>query len=92
MGMLDEVRLALKPLADEGIVLEIRESVVASAYGDPFDMEKHLFVATVAGRDPAKPMSEVKRLISQAGLTNHVNVGLHTWGSRNRARRMPVAR
>ena len=67
-----EVRKALEPLANVGIVERVR----ASGAGGYVDNEtgrldsKVIITVTVAGRSPEKHYPEIQRLVEQAGTTS----------------------
>ena len=66
-----ELRKALQPLSDLGIVERVR----ASGAGGYVNNETGRFVSkvtitvTVAGRSPEKHYPEIQRLVEQAGIT-----------------------
>jgi hypothetical protein len=67
-----EVRKALEPLSDVGIVERVR----ASGAGGHVNNEtgridsKVIITVTVAGRSPEKHFPEIQRLVEQAGTTS----------------------
>ncbi len=67
-----EVRKALEPLSDLGIVERVR----ASGAGGYLNNEtgrldgKVIITVTVAGRSPEKHYPEIQRLVEQAGTTS----------------------
>jgi hypothetical protein len=71
-GLLEEVRLALKPLVDRGIVLDIQES------RDLASPRKRGFLATVNAPEPRGYLPEVRHLLYEAGLTELANVSLES--------------
>ena len=66
-----EVRKALQPLSDLGIVERVRASGVGGYVSNETGrlVSKVTITVTVAGRSPAKHDPEIQRLVEQAGTT-----------------------
>ena len=67
-----EVRKALQPLSDRGIVERVRASGVGGYVSNETGrlVSKVTITVTVAGRSPEKHDPEVQRLVEQAGVTS----------------------
>ena len=64
-----EVRKALQPLSDRGIVERVRASGVGGYVSNETGRLVSKVTITVAGRSPEKHDPEVQRLVEQAGIT-----------------------
>ena len=67
-----EVRKALQPLSDVGIVERVRASGVGGYVSDETGrfISKVTITITVAGRSPEKHYPEIQRLVEHAGTTS----------------------
>ena len=66
-----EVRKALQPLSDRGIVERVRASGVGGYVSNETGrlVSNVTITVTVAGRSPERHDPEVRRLVEQAGIT-----------------------
>ena len=66
-----ELRKALEPLSDLGIVERVRASGVGGYVNNETGrfVSKVTITVTVAGRSPEKHDPEIQRLVEQAGIT-----------------------
>ena len=71
MSLIDDVRRALQPLMERGIVIDVRWGAQA---GVP---EKKIFLVTIDAPDPESQRAEIERLIEEAGLADRVLAHLH---------------
>jgi hypothetical protein len=67
-----EVRKALEPLSDVGIVERVRASGAGGYVNNETGRidSKVIITITVAGRSPEKHFPEIQRLVEQAGTTS----------------------
>ena len=76
MTLVDEVRRALQPLIDNGVVVDLQEEGRA-VYGDGLVPQQQVFRVIVDAPASETYGPEVNRLILGAGLTDRVRAVLH---------------
>ena len=78
MNLEDEVRSALKPLINRGLVVNVQWGVQAGHIeGGPIP-QKVIIELTVDASDPEQHRAEVDRAIEDAGLAGRVLAHLHS--------------
>ena len=77
--LIDDVRRALQPLIDKGIVLDVQEALSGARYDTGgLQSEKGTFTVIVAGSDPEARRPGITALLHQAGLMDKITVSFQT--------------
>ena len=78
MSLLEDVRRALKPMIDEGIITDIEKSTSSAGYvpGQPPQQLKERFVAIIPAENADSFYTRIQQRIFEAGLLDRAYVGI----------------